>query len=133
MRRQFNLPMDDESFLNTLNIEWETIIENGNWLIIHNYPVPNGYNHSKADIAISISAGYPDAQLDMVYAFPSLSLHNGNAIGSLTSHNLDGKTWQRWSRHRTPQNPWRPGVDDLSGHLTLVDHWFQNELRKVSA
>lgn len=133
MRRQFNLPSDDEAYLNTLNLEWETVVEGGNWLIIHGYPIPDGYNHSKADIAINISAGYPDTKLDMVYVYPPLLLRNGSGIGALSPHGLDGKTYQRWSRHRTPQNPWRPGVDDLSGHLILVDHWFERESRKVSA
>lgn len=133
MRQQFKLPQEDQAFVNSLGLDWETVIENGSWLIIHNYPIPDGYSSNQASIAINISTGYPDTPLDMVYVFPALSLCNGKAIGRVAAHSLDGKSWQRWSRHRTPQNPWRPGVDDLAGHFTLVNHWFMRELRKASA
>ena len=38
---------------------------------------------------------------------------------------IDGTPWQRWSRHRTSQNPWRPGVDGIPTHLALVEHWLE--------
>jgi hypothetical protein len=132
MRRQFKLPQGDEEFVNSLGLEWETVTENGNWLIIHNYLIPDGYTSNRVSIGINISSGYPDTKLDMVYVYPALSLCNGKAIGAVAVHNLDGKSWQRWSRHRTSENPWRPGVDDLAGHLTLVSHWFKRELGKAS-
>jgi len=34
---------------------------------------------------------------------------------------LDNKTFQQWSRHRTPANPWREGVDNLGTHVPLAD------------
>ena len=50
--------------------------------------------------------------------------------GALASEGFDGKTWQRWSRHRTPANPWRPGLDNLATHFGLVEEWFGREVRK---
>lgn len=132
MRRQFELREDDEMFLCARRLSYETIIEsNMRWLIIHEFPIPKGYSHCAALTAVLMVPGYPDTQLDMVYFFPSLSRQDGKAIGGLTSHPLDGKNWQRWSRHRTAQNPWRPGEDDLSTHLLLVDEWLLREFGRT--
>ncbi|MBX9746205.1 MAG: hypothetical protein K2X34_04840, partial [Hyphomonadaceae bacterium] len=55
---------------------------------------------------------------------------DGRAIGALAHDDFDGKTWQRWSRHRTPANRWRPGIDGLSTHFALVQEWLARELMK---
>ena len=132
MRRQFSLPEADEASLAARGFPWETLIEAGvRWLIVHDFPVPPGYNQAKVLVAIRIETGYPDAPLDMVYVFPPLARQNGHGIGALSSQPLDGKIYQRWSRHRTPHNPWRPGEDDLATHLHLIEHWFEREFRKA--
>lgn len=131
MRRQFRLPEQDEDFLNGLELEWETITNGGmQWLIINNYPVPSGYNLEKITLAIKIETGYPRAQLDMAYFFPSLQRLDKKTINATTIQTIDGKQFQRWSRHRTPQNPWREGVDDISTHLSLINYWFKQEFMK---
>ncbi len=131
MRRQFLLPEADREHLEARGLEWETIIESGvRWLLLHAFPVPEGYNHRTATIAVMISAGYPDTPLDMVYFNPHLTRTDGRAIGAISTQGIDGKNFQRWSRHRTGQNPWRPGVDDLAAHLTLVEHWLEREFNK---
>lgn len=134
MRRQFQLPESDELYLKVLGLDWETVIEaQVRWLLVHDRPVPSGYNHAKVLTALIIPPGYPDAQLDMVYFFPQLVRADGGRIGGLSSRTFDGKNWQQWSRHRTPQNPWRPGEDDITGHFILVDHWLRRELPGVAA
>jgi len=131
MRRQFALPEADEKFLDSLGLPWETVIFNtAQWLILHNYCVPSGYNHTQTFLAVRISPGYPDTQLDMVYFSPPLARADGKVIGALTTLMLDGKTYQQWSRHRTGANPWRPGEDDLSTHVELVRHWLEREFNK---
>lgn len=131
MRRQFSLPETDEIFLDSLGLPWETATLSGaQWLIIHNYSVPIGYNHTQVLLAVRISPGYPDTQLDMVYFSPQLARADGKVIGALTTLMLDGKTYQQWSRHRTGANPWRPDEDDLSTHLELVRHWLEREFNK---
>ena len=79
-------------------------------------------------IAYRIETGYPDTQLDMVYFLPALQRSDGRGIGALSTQGISGASWQRWSRHREPGFPWRPGVDDLSAHLLLVDHWLEREV-----
>ncbi|HEX8139492.1 MAG TPA: E2/UBC family protein [Pyrinomonadaceae bacterium] len=130
MRRQFSLPEADETYLESLGLPWEAIIENGvRWLLLHGYTVFPGYNHSSVTAAIRIGTGYPEAQLDMVYFHPPLARLDRVTVTALTPYPLDGKTYQQWSRHRSGVNPWRPGEDDLSTHLALVNDWLEREFR----
>jgi Prokaryotic E2 family E len=132
MRKQFRLPEADEDYLESLGRPWETVAEgNVQWVIAHDWPVPSGYNRGTVLAGVIIPPGYPDGALDMVYFDPHLVRSDGTPIGGLGSHQFDGRNWQRWSRHYTPQNPWRPGVDELSTHYTLVDHWLRRDLPGV--
>jgi Prokaryotic E2 family E len=131
MRRDFALPEQDTDFLNSTGYRWETVRDSsGNWVFIQDYPVPVGYNINRVKIALRIDAGYPVAQIDMVYFFPELRKLNGGPILALVLQVIEGMQWQRWSRHRTGENPWRPGLDDISTHLQLVNFWMERELNK---
>lgn len=132
VRRKFELPSFDVIYLKTTGLEWETIIEcNTRWLLLYGRPVHAGYNVSKALVAIRIVDGYPDSQLDMVYFHPPLSRVDSRAVNRLSPIKIDEKDFQQWSRHRTAENPWRPGDDDLSTHLVLVDDWLEREFSKA--
>lgn len=128
MRREFDLPEADREFLDARGRLWETILNGQRWLLVGNYEVCSGYNHAEVTVALSIESAYPDSQIDMAYFFPALSLSSGRAIGALTDQPIDGKSFQRWSRHRTPQNPWRPEVDCVATHLIQVDEWLRREV-----
>ena len=131
MRRQFQLPEQDIIFLEGLELPWETINDrNMQWVIIHDYPVPSGYNVNNVSAAIKIETGYPRTPLDMAYFHPSLQRLDHKTIKATTSQVIDGKQFQRWSRHRTSQNPWREGIDDLSTHVSLINFWFEQEFMK---
>jgi hypothetical protein len=129
MRRTFQLPEEDEECLTNGGFKWETAIEAAvKWLIIQDYPLPEGYTQRAANLALRISPSYPDDQIDMVYFHPGLSLMSGKTINALTPHAIDGRPYQQWSRHRTSANPWRPGVDNICTHLLQVDTWLKREL-----
>jgi hypothetical protein len=67
----------------------------------------------------------------MVYFHPPLARKDGKAIGATqATQALDGKSFQRWSRHRTPAHPWIPGQDDLSTHIALIEEWLSREFEK---
>jgi hypothetical protein len=134
MRRQFDLPEADVDHLTARGLPWETLAEgDARWLVINDFPVPAGYNHSRVQLALRIEPAYPDTQIDMAYFFPALARADGGAIGALSSQAIDGRQFQRWSRHRTGNNPWRPGEDDLSTHLLLVEDWLRREFMKGAA
>jgi hypothetical protein len=128
LKREFRLPEADEEYLTGLGLQWETLEHNGNlWLLIHGWAVPAGYNYSRVSLALLIPANYSDGQIDMVYFKEHLARTDGRAVGALASQDICGVQWQRWSRHRTNANPWRPGVDDVASHLSLVDEWLRRE------
>jgi hypothetical protein len=89
-------------------------------VIIRGYGLPPGYDRSKSDLLLRLSAGYPDLPPDMWWFDPPLRLATGKVIEAtdLTEHFL-GRSWQRWSRHFSP-GQWRSGIDCLETFLALV-------------
>lgn len=66
----------------------------------------------------------------MAYFSPGLARKDNQPIGATESTQaLDGKSFQRWSRHRTNEAPWRPGDDDVATHLVLVANWLEREFK----
>jgi Prokaryotic E2 family E/Multiubiquitin len=130
-RKDFQLPSEDVLFLEASGFAWETITEQGvQRVVINDFPLPSGYNQTSAQIFITISTGYPDTALDMMNFCPALTRLDGKGIRALTNVSFDGKLWQQWSRHRTTENPWRPGEDCLETHLALVKYSLEHELTK---
>ena len=122
MRREFALPEDDVEFLEAFGLPWETIRDgSGQWLLLHEYPFPEGYSVASGSVAISITPGYPTAHLDMAYFHPALSRTDCQALRQTqVAVVIDGKQWQRWSRHYG----WVPGQHNLGTHILLVNHWL---------
>jgi hypothetical protein len=109
-------------------LAWEALQDaGGQWLIIHDWRLPAGYNAHVVDLAVLIPSNYADSQIDMVYFKPQLARRDGRGINRLSTQTIAGAVWQRWSRHRTQQNPWRIGIDDVASHLGLVDEWLQRK------
>jgi hypothetical protein len=131
LQRYFDLPGEDEEYLQARALPWETVSENNvQWLMVQNFPIPNGYNNRIATVAIQIPLNYPTAGLDMVYFNPQLLRVDGVQIRNTESTIIiQGLTFQRWSRHRTTENPWRPEIDNIAVHLGLVEEWLQREFR----
>lgn len=129
-RKAFSLSAEDVEFLDNKGLQWETLIENGlNWLILYGFPVPTGYNSEAVDIALQISPAYPATEIDMAYFNPQLVRISGRPISCISQQSIDGKIFQRWSRHRNP-GEWRPGLDNISTHLILVENWLEKELKR---
>lgn len=135
LRRYFDLPRGDGDYLNALGLPWETFkepVQNGIrlWLLVHGWQVTKGYNRNKVTVAIMIPSSYPTAQLDMVYFLPALSRTDNYLIANTSEESIEGQKFQRWSRHRTSQNPWRPGLDGIATHLSMVECWLEREFQK---
>lgn len=131
LRRQFDPLPEDTEFLEELGLPWETIEDGSRWVLIDDFPTHAGYDHEKVTVAIRIETGYPTAGLDMVYFDPPLARKDGRSIGATGAKQaLDGKQFQRWSRHRTAANPWKPGIDNLGSHICLIEDWLAREFNK---
>ena len=130
-RRQFTLPQEDLKWLDSTSCSFELVAEGCVLrVVLYDFPIPRGYLRPQADVNVRIESGYPDTQIDMVYVHPALQRADGKPIAAISTDQFDGKQWQRWSRHRTSANPWRPGVDNLATHFGLVEHWLSRELTK---
>lgn len=131
-RRDFALPSEDMEWLTATGLQFELVTVAGiRRVVIRDWPIPAGYTVGKVDANVRIDPGYPDAQIDMVYFHPPLQRADGGGIKAICNDAFDGKNWQRWSRHRTGANPWRPGIDSLATHMALVQEWLKHELTKI--
>ena len=131
LRREVTLPEGDVDHLDARGLPWETITDGPHlFLLVHDWPLPDGYDASTVTVALMIQPGYPTVQLDMVYFYPPIVRADRQPIGALSTLVLEGTPYQRWSRHRTAENPWRPGLDDVSTHLALVEEWLEQEFVK---
>ncbi len=126
-RRTFRLPADDEDYLNSLGLAWESILDgNVQWLLIHKHPIPEDFDTPTATVAIRIERSYPPSKLDMVYIHPQLSRQDAKPIPALSTQQIEGVSFQRWSRHYA----WREGVDSLSTHHLSIKGWLSDELKR---
>jgi hypothetical protein len=143
LRREFDLPEEDEDYLNARGLPWETaaVTEQGArglWLFVHEFPLPAGYaradDPNSSPIAIATLGirltGYPGGALDMAYFQPPLKRVDSRPIPNLGVLLIDEKSFQQWSRHYTQSNPFRVGVDSISTHILLVEEWLQREFRR---
>lgn len=127
-RRAFRLAAADEVFLNATHPEWETVMEGKKqWVVIHSFGLPAGYASTAATLAVELVAGYPESALDMAYFHPPLQRADSKPIPNLSSHEFDGRKWQRWSRHRTAVNAWNPDTDCLATHVSYVGSFLRYE------
>lgn len=127
IRKEFRLASEDENYLDSTGLNWESVNCSGQWLLLHGWRLPTGFAVSQVSLALLIPPSYPDAQLDMVYVTPAIVRNDGKPINAVSNMDVCGGSWQRWSRHRSGANPWRPGIDDIASHLSMVDSWFRTE------
>lgn len=127
--KDFSMPEQDQSFLDSVFTKWEAVEEGATrWLLLHGFPVPEGYTSTEATLALMIPPTYPDTQIDMAYFSPHLKLIAERPINALAEQEIKGQKYQRWSRHRKSADEWRVGVDDVSTHVELVRFWLEKEV-----
>ncbi|VGO13682.1 hypothetical protein PDESU_02239 [Pontiella desulfatans] len=122
MRRDFTPYDEDLAYLESLGTPWEAVREGSRlWYILHEYQPPTGYIPEAVSAAFMLPPAYPSTQIDMVYFHPPLKRGDGKNPAALANHNLDGKQWQRWSRHRPAPVDWKDGVDFLGTHVAYIE------------
>lgn len=123
------LPADDEYFLQERGLKYTTTTdENMLCISVATYPLPEGYDHSEADLLIRLSPGYPDIQPDMWWFNPGIKLADGRTIRATDqTQPFLGRNWQRWSRHLNAGD-WRPGYDTIESYFALIDQELQRKI-----
>ncbi len=129
-RRQFKLQKVDEQFLDGMGLRWEALMEGQTqWLVIHSYNLPAGYEPQTVRLALNIHKDYPAAQIDMFYFWPHVHLAGGRAIPSTqVTATVDGVVFQGWSRHRNEASKWDESCDNVRTHMALVETCLGKEL-----
>lgn len=132
LRREIILPANDIEYLSNTFPNWESVA-NGNWVLIPNFPLPDGYTCSATTAAIKIAPNYPVSNLDMVYFYPPVLRRDGVQIPATNGIvTIDNHVYQRWSRHYT-SGEWRPDEDCIATHVMAVQSWLElavNDLRR---
>lgn len=127
-RRDAPLLDADMAFLEAYGHQFDIIKDGSTWTVLHDFPIPPGFNHNSVSLAIRIEQGYPMTELDMLYVFPRLSRIDGREIPQTQAEQpIEGKIFQRWSRHRSGANHWMPGVDCLETHIFFIEEIFEQE------
>lgn len=126
----FAFTEEDQSFANRHAGQVERVVDGGNrWVLIHDLQVPEGYNVRMVTAAVILPNGYPMCGPDMVYFYPALSLNSGKKIHAAEARmTILGKSYQRWSRHFTPNAPWRPEEDSLETYCLMIQSWLRKEV-----
>ena len=116
------LPSDEEGFRLRSLIPRRVLESNRRWLIFDNYPLPKGLSPQVVAVALEIPSSYPRAEIDMFYCHPAVRRDDGVTIPQTNvTETIEGKTYQRWSRHRGALSRWDSRTDTVLTHLTLVD------------
>lgn len=127
-RRQFELPDSDRQFLDRYGLPWEAITDGSQWVLLHHLALRPEYTPDEVIVALRIEVGYPQTPLDMAYFYPEIARVDGQPINATqATQSIDGKVFQRWSRHRTRENPWDAATDNLESHMILVEDWLDRE------
>ena len=131
-RQQFALSNSDTAFLQSLGLDWETLYSaNRMWVLIYDLPLPAGFQVPTVNVAIEIAPGYPTSQLDMAWFDPPLRRLDGQVIAQTqVIEQIDGRGWQRWSRHRIGSSVWKPGIDNVESHFAYVQDWLSREAER---
>lgn len=122
VRRQFLLPSDDQEYLDNAFSGWEAV--EGRWVLLHDFPIRSGFTVQNVTAAIQIPTTYPTTPLDMVFFHPAVLRADGVAIRATDcTQVIDGKEFQRWSRHYRPGS-WHPNEDNLATHVLAIHDWL---------
>jgi len=126
-RRQIVLSPDDTEYLdNAFPGNWESISEG--YVLIDHFPIRPGFTTNEVTAAIQIPSNYPVVPLDMVYFYPAVLRSDGQTIPATeATQGIDGKVFQRWSRHYRP-GTWIPGESNLATHVLAIGDWLERAL-----
>lgn len=114
------IPEGDMDYLREKTFEFELTSHNGEvHLILKAFELGPAYTPNHADLLVILPAGYPNANPDMFWTQPDVTLKNGSTpVQANVPQDFPSGRWQRWSRHF--QNGWRPDIDCLRTYIAAV-------------
>jgi hypothetical protein len=129
------LPPEELAHLDRLGLEYEVVSEGGMiCVIIHKYPMPNGYQPREVDLLLRLPMGFPDVPPDMWWICPFVVLESTGADPPQAEQREQhlGREWQRWSRHLNP-GQWRPGRDSIQTFLRTIQSDIESGVMPAAA
>lgn len=89
------------------------------YLVVHDYPIPDGYAPKVSQLLLKLPPLFPDAAPDMFWLNPHVRTSSGSMPqGSSVEAVLDAQ-WQRFSWHLKP-GAWLPGISTLRDFMRCV-------------
>lgn len=115
------LPSGDQQYLNELAPGHTVSGEAGMiCILIPQFELPAGLTHTRSDLLLRLSPGYPDVPPDMWWFNPPIQRVDGREIPATQVRERHlGREWQRWSRHFNG-GQWRSGIDSLESFIAIV-------------
>jgi hypothetical protein len=123
---------DDEAYLTRHGIAYELMSDpQGTHLILTDVALPPGLEPTTVDILITLPPGFNDVGPDMFWCYPPVSRGDGQGIpGTQVTHEFNGRTWQRWSRHIG--GDWRPGIDNVATYIAYVKRALLDVVKRAA-
>lgn len=109
-----------------VGFEYETLTQpdGWTWLLVSNYPLPDGYAPRSVTLLIKLPPAFPDAAPDMFWVSPSVKTVAGASPQGTSAVTLMGGAWQQFSWH-LQAGAWQPGVSTLRDYLRCVRARFE--------
>jgi hypothetical protein len=109
----------DVAVVGALRFEFLPQADGWQFLVVEDYPIPDGYSASSARLLVKLPPGFPDAAPDMFWLSPAVLTAAGASPQGATSEVLLGQEWQRFSWHLR-QGAWQPGISTLRDYMRCI-------------
>lgn len=89
------------------------------FLVINDYPLPDGYSIKIVRLLVKLPPQFPDAAPDMFWVSPEVRTASGTMPQGTSLEHVAGSQWQRFSWHLQP-GAWSPGTSTLRDFMRCV-------------
>ncbi|OGX19585.1 MAG: hypothetical protein A3K83_03475 [Omnitrophica WOR_2 bacterium RBG_13_44_8b] len=95
--------------------------ENYDWVLITDYPLPEGYNRTSTKLLFLIPSAYPHTSPDCFYVEKGLRLNNGNMPSNYNEH-MDVPLGGEWGYFSWHQEVWQSAdqIENGDNLLTFI-------------
>jgi hypothetical protein len=100
---------------------FESALQPDGWtyLIVPDYPMPDGFTPNLVRLLIKLPPLFPDAAPDMFWLSPQVRTASGATPQGTSIESVLDAEWQRFSWHLVP-GAWRPGISSLRDFMRCV-------------